>query len=233
MEEKPINGFPNYTITRCGRIFTYSYGYRKEKKTVLNKVGYYRVGLWNNSGKPTNFSVHRLIATHFIPNPEGKPCVNHKNGVKHDNRVENLEWCTYAENTQHAYETGLAEGLKGEDSCLSKYEETSIRDVCKLLEVGELTPTEIAEKVDIPINRVYAIIYKSSWAHVIEEYDIKRTKKKHLKKLDESVVRDICGMLNAGHTAKEISDECGFNYHTVWQIKSGRRYGSMSKIYLH
>lgn len=76
--------------------------------------GYYRVTL-ARSGKKKQVYLHRLVATHFIPNPENKPQVNHKDGDKLNNSIDNLEWVTAQENTIHAYKKGLIKPVSGED----------------------------------------------------------------------------------------------------------------------
>lgn len=72
----------------------------------INKFGYKQVAL-SKDGKTKTVLLHRLLAIHFIDNPENLPCVNHKNGIKSDNRLENLEWCTRVENARHAYDNNL------------------------------------------------------------------------------------------------------------------------------
>lgn len=74
--------------------------------TKINRIGYVEVALCKN-GKLKTMLLHRLIAIHFIENPNNYPCVNHKNGIKTDNRIENLEWCSHSHNTKHAYENNL------------------------------------------------------------------------------------------------------------------------------
>lgn len=74
--------------------------------TKINRLGYKEVAL-SKDGKTKTVLLHRLIAMHFVENPYGLPCVNHKNGIKSDNRIENLEWCTRSQNTKHAYENNL------------------------------------------------------------------------------------------------------------------------------
>lgn len=77
-----------------------------ERKKRGAQQGYLALMLYRDN-KGQNCYVHRLVAEVFLPNPQNKQTVNHKNGNKHDNRAENLEWSTYAENNGHAYETGL------------------------------------------------------------------------------------------------------------------------------
>lgn len=96
-----VNGYDRlYRLYADGEIWSVRSGKFISQESVK---GYKRVSLSMN-GKVKRFQVHRLVAIHFIPNPNKKPCVNHKNGDKFDNVILNLEWCTYSENERHSYE---------------------------------------------------------------------------------------------------------------------------------
>jgi len=76
----------------------------KIKNQHIDKAGYPIISLWNDFlKKGKRFRMHRIIAKHFILNPDSKPCVNHKDGDKTNNFFENLEWCTYGENKSHSF----------------------------------------------------------------------------------------------------------------------------------
>lgn len=75
-------------------------------KVTKDKNGYMRVST-SVGGEKRTWKVHRLVATSFLDNPDDLPCVNHKDGNKNNNHVDNLEWVSYSENTQHAVDTGL------------------------------------------------------------------------------------------------------------------------------
>lgn len=98
---------PRLEVTRDGRVRKYnkSWGRYVENIKRFDKDGYEIVGFRTKENKNTTARVHRLVAEAYIPNPDNKPVVNHINGIKDDNRVENLQWCTISENTKHGYES--------------------------------------------------------------------------------------------------------------------------------
>lgn len=120
---KWVVGYENlYQVSNLGRVksierrFESSNGERIIKEKLLafeiDKDGYKRTNLRKN-GVQKHKLIHRLVCEAFIPNTNKNPEVNHINGIKYDNRADNLEWCTRSQNEQHAYDTGLAKGQKG------------------------------------------------------------------------------------------------------------------------
>lgn len=109
MEEKEIwksldcIDYPNYEVSNFGRVKSLNYNHTgKEKilKPVENRYGYLKVALFQNT-KEKRYTVHRLVASAFIPNDNNLPCVNHKDENKKNNNVSNLEWVTYKENINY------------------------------------------------------------------------------------------------------------------------------------
>ena len=93
-----IEGYENYLIFEDGKVININTGI--EKKHKIDKGGYYCIVLCKD-GKQKHFSIHRLIALAFIPNPDNKPCIDHINRNKSDNRIENLRWVTKSENQRN------------------------------------------------------------------------------------------------------------------------------------
>ncbi len=96
----------HYEISDTGIVRNKNTGYIR-KPSLGSTAKYYLLYLKDNDGKGKNHLIHRLLAQAFIPNPDNKPQVNHINGIKTDNRIENLEWCTHSENVLHARKNGL------------------------------------------------------------------------------------------------------------------------------
>lgn len=110
---RKIEGFESYEVSNMGRVRSLDRvscsGHKLTGKVLIptqNQYGYLIVSLYKNGTRYIK-RVHRLVSVAFIPNPEGKPQVNHIDGDKTNNRIENLEWCTNSENQIHAYKMGL------------------------------------------------------------------------------------------------------------------------------
>jgi len=124
--------------------------------TPINKAGYMYCSL-NKGSHSKIFLIHRLIAQYFIPNPDNKPCVNHIDGNKTNNEIENLEWVTHKENTQHAIQLGLIKRVK-RNRCINYQVAEQIRIERKNMRVSEL-----AKKYKVAEITIYNIINNKTW----------------------------------------------------------------------
>lgn len=152
-----------YIVSESGRVkrkgyFTKTTGKWKPDKMMTLQVhkgkGYLRINLSKN-GKTRSFYAHRLVGMYFVPNPENKPCINHKDGNKTNNHYSNLEWCTDAENNQHARELGLFEGS---NSKIPKEQRKFIKENfftigrAKLAEMFGLTEEYVLSVAKVKVN---------------------------------------------------------------------------------
>ena len=143
------------------------YFYKGIERRLIGNVpdGYLRVSL-SVGDKAKLFLVHRLVALAFIPNPEKKPFINHKNGIKQDNRPENLEWATSKENVNHAFANGLMNPVKGVNSKFSKLTEAQVLIIRSLANTG-LSAKDIAEQMGVGYRNVYHICNNQTWKHLL------------------------------------------------------------------
>lgn len=166
---KPVKGYEGlYEVSNLGRVKTIERAVpwlsrnRKTKanRTIPSKIrasqinfrGYGRIQL-SKGCKNVIFSAHRLVAEAFIPNPENKPFINHINCDRNDNRVENLEWCTSKENSQHRMKYGKV--LKTQ----RKITEDIKLEIISLFKQG-YSRYKISAATNNPISTVYNIINK-------------------------------------------------------------------------
>lgn len=145
-----------YEVSNCGEIRNSKT--KKIRKKNLLKTGYYFVnGSLGNRKNKITFRVHKAVAETFIENKENKPIINHKDGNKLNNAVDNLEWCTYSENTQHALDNNLINNVpnKKRIKCieLNKCFNT-ITECAKYMFDNNYTNSKSAKNVRILISRI-------------------------------------------------------------------------------
>jgi predicted XRE-type DNA-binding protein len=138
---------------------------RKEKilKPVKDIEGYLYVNLYKN-GKIKRFSIHRLVALTFIPNPNNYSQVNHKNDIKDKNYIKNLKWGTQKQNVHDAIKNGIFS--MGEKHYIAKLSNKQIIEIRKMWSSGDFYQTEIAKKFNVHHTNISLIVNCKSWKHI-------------------------------------------------------------------
>lgn len=167
---KTIDGFSNYQASNLGRIRCKNWWTGKGMKVIkqtLGSNGYLKVNIRDNDNNIKTKSSHRLIGLTFIPNPENKPQINHKNGIKTDNRVINMEWVNQSENQIHAYVNEL-QSAKGENNSRSKLSEKDVLEIREKFKPKIYTYKMLAEEYNVSWHTIKGIVIKSSnaWSHL-------------------------------------------------------------------
>tara|TARA_R110000850_G_scaffold188459_1_gene314190 strand:- start:846 stop:1505 length:660 start_codon:yes stop_codon:yes gene_type:complete len=191
---------------------------------TIDKYGYVKYSSSFNGVAGRCFA-HRAVALAFIPNPEDKPTVNHKNGIKTDNRIENLEWATLSEQQLHAFATGLKPNhVKGVDSNFNVHEEDIIRDICSMIQGGSRNKEILIKYPEMDVKIPSDIRNKRSWVHISKDYNIFI---KRRGRLSEDTVRWICRKIEAKVKLIDILTLCNneaVNKSAIANIKRRRVY---------
>lgn len=160
-----IPGFEGrYAIREDGIVISYFCRKGRRSKPYNLKpqwnARYFEVQLHVNH-KITHRLIHRLLAEAFIPNPENKPQINHKDGNRRNNALDNLEWCTQSENNKHAHVTGLNIPPRGEKKRNAKLTAEKVREIRALK--GRLSQAEIGLRFGIAQQYVTKIQRGERW----------------------------------------------------------------------
>lgn len=167
----PVVGYEGlYSVSFLGAVWSHAQSKYTKSKWLKpsDRKGYKSVMLFKN-GKATRHSIHRLVATAFIPNPEKLPQLNHKDGNKLNNFMGNLEWCSSKNNTHHAIKNGMRETVvasrRGEKSNWAKYDKHQIMSMRALYKAGH-TQKQIASMYGSIQAYISDVVNRKVWKHI-------------------------------------------------------------------
>ena len=176
LNDSKIIEYPNYTfvqeyrIDKEGHIYSPWHGW-KEMYQHFNKQGYKELYLYTNEAGRKCFKVHRLVMNTYNPIENSEQLqVNHKDGIKSNNNLDNLEWCTRSENLKHAFKMGLEEKPVGEKNPSHKLTENQVKEICSQLE-QKVPLTELAKKYNVSKGTISAIKNGRTWTYISKNYN--------------------------------------------------------------
>lgn len=199
----------NYSISNTGVLI------RNQNKRVrrpdIDKDGYHKYRIPMDDGRSKNFFAHRLVALMFIPQVEGLDQVNHKNGLKQDNRESNLEWTSSSGNRQHAFDTGLqkpAHGSRHGNAVLTE----EVAELVSLHSSQGKSPAKIARILGINRKQVHDVISGKCWLRQTEKYLPEIAVP---EKVTDDQIRLLCEAFSRGCSRKEAQRLAGVAYYVA------------------
>lgn len=139
-------------------------GSGKINKIKVRVRDYKTIALFKD-GKHHYFYIHQLVARAYIPNPNGYKMINHKDGNKTNNTVENLEWCTHKQNMEHAYVNGFT--TRGTSNTQTKLTEEQVRAIRKEYNPPKISSTVLGRKYGVSGAAVLLVVRRKNWAWVV------------------------------------------------------------------
>lgn len=166
---KPITDFPDYAVSNCGRVKRITYspfaGGKEFRKPTETQFGYLQFG-FRKDGKLRVVFAHRLVACAFLERPSDKHVVNHKDGNKHNNHVDNLEWVTMKYNSFHSFHVLNHKAANGERLPQSRLTENDVIKIRNLYSTGNYSQKELSEMFSIASSHISNIVSLKKWKHV-------------------------------------------------------------------
>ena len=166
---KDIPGYEGiYQVSNQGQVKSLKrYGRKNDKMLRLgsSRDGYLKVILYRDETRKS-FTVHSLVMLVFTEERPSGLEINHIDGVKANNHIDNLEYCTSSENRQHAYDTGLQVAIVGENSAVSKLTESQVLEIRARYKAGGIFQRELAREYGVSLATVNQIINRKRWNHI-------------------------------------------------------------------
>lgn len=219
--------YKQYLISDTGEVTNIISG--RVLKTHINDNGYVLVSVTVGERKYKQYRVHRLVAETFLENPHNYSDVNHKDGVKTNNHVDNLEWCTRSYNIKHAKDLGLNTS-RGETHVNTDLTNGIVEEACLLLQKGESLD---AIKIKTGISKDVLVNIKNgrAWVHIAKNYDIVTNPKPRLTK--EDIINLYLDYWEKGISKNDLAKKYPVNIKTVYRIINKQTHKVLIDNYLN